>query len=125
MNNGSKVVFTTRSEEICGRMEARKIVKVDCLEWDDAWDLFQKKVGDQTLCFHPDIPELARAVARECGGLPLALITIGRAMAYKKTPQEWRHAIIGMMILYFFPSLQPLILYYIKVRHHNLFYFFL
>lgn len=93
MNNGSKVVFTTRSEEICGRMEAHKIVKVDCLEWDDAWDLFQKKLGDQTLCFHPDIPELARAVARECGGLPLALITIGRAMACKKTPQEWRHAI--------------------------------
>ncbi|KAJ6751284.1 hypothetical protein OIU85_001780 [Salix viminalis] len=89
MNNGSKVVFTTRSEQICGRMEAHKIVKVDCLEPEDAWDLFQRKVGDQTLCFHPDIPELARAVARECGGLPLALITIGRAMARKKTPQEW------------------------------------
>ncbi|KAG5254262.1 NBS resistance family protein [Salix suchowensis] len=87
------VVFTTRSEQICGQMEAHKIVKVDCLEPEDAWDLFQKKVGDQTLCFHPGIPELARAVARECGGLPLALITIGRAMACKKTPQEWRHAI--------------------------------
>ncbi|KAJ6298951.1 hypothetical protein OIU76_020006 [Salix suchowensis] len=93
MTNGSKVVFTTRSEQICGQMEAHKIVKVDCLEPEDAWDLFQKKVGDQTLCFHPGIPELARAVARECGGLPLALITIGRAMACKKTPQEWRHAI--------------------------------
>ncbi|KAJ6751288.1 hypothetical protein OIU85_001784 [Salix viminalis] len=66
-NNGSKVVFTTRSEQICGRMEAHKIVKVDCLEPEDAWDLFQRKVGDQTLCFHPDIPVLARAVARECG----------------------------------------------------------
>lgn len=93
MNNGSKVVFTTRSEEICGLMDAHKTMKVDCLAWDDAWDLFQKKVGDQTLCVHTDIPKLARNVAKECGGLPLALITIGRAMACKKTPQEWRHAI--------------------------------
>lgn len=93
MNNGSKVVFTTRSEEICGWMDADKTVKVNCLERGDAWDLFRKKVGDQTLCGHPDIHELARDVARECEGLPLALITIGRAMACKKTPQEWRHAI--------------------------------
>uniref|UniRef100_A0A6M2F699 Uncharacterized protein n=1 Tax=Populus davidiana TaxID=266767 RepID=A0A6M2F699_9ROSI len=93
MNNGSKVVFTTRSEEICGWMDADKTVKVNCLERGDAWDLFRKKVGEQTLCGHPDIHELARDVARECEGLPLALITIGRAMACKKTPQEWRHAI--------------------------------
>ncbi|KAJ6670213.1 DISEASE RESISTANCE PROTEIN RP, partial [Salix viminalis] len=92
MNNGSKVVFTTRSEEICGRMEAHKTVKVDCLEQDDAWDLLKEKVGDQTLCSHPDIPALAKAVARECEGLPLALITIGRAMACMKAPEEWRHA---------------------------------
>ncbi|KDO52318.1 hypothetical protein CISIN_1g048813mg, partial [Citrus sinensis] len=31
--------------------------------------------------------------AKECGGLPLALITIGRAMACKKTPEEWTYAI--------------------------------
>ncbi|KAJ6737444.1 DISEASE RESISTANCE PROTEIN RFL1-RELATED [Salix viminalis] len=60
MNNGSKVVFTTRSERICGQMEAHKIVKVDCLEPEDAWDLFQKKVGDQTLCFHPDKDDCVR-----------------------------------------------------------------
>ncbi|KAG5255236.1 NBS resistance family protein [Salix suchowensis] len=93
MDNGSKVVFTTRSEEICGLMGARKTVKVDCLGWDDAWDLFKKKVGDQTLCSHPDIHALAEAVARECQGLPLALITIGRAMACMKAPEEWHLAI--------------------------------
>ena len=32
-------------------------------------------------------------VAKECGGLPLALITIGRAMAYKTTLEEWRYTI--------------------------------
>ncbi|KAJ0006799.1 hypothetical protein Pint_30556 [Pistacia integerrima] len=41
---------------------------------------------------NPDIPQLAKVVAKECGGLPLALVTVSRAMSCKKTPQEWRYA---------------------------------
>ncbi|KAL6285551.1 hypothetical protein ACE6H2_009941 [Prunus campanulata] len=91
--NKSKLVFTTRSEEVCSRMSAHKKIKVECLVWDRAWTLFQEKVGEETLYIHPDIPKLAEIVAKECDGLPLALITIGWAMACKKTPQEWNHAI--------------------------------
>ncbi|TQD70633.1 hypothetical protein C1H46_043834 [Malus baccata] len=91
--NKSKLVFTTRSEEVCSRMGAHKKIKVECLAWDRAWTLFQEKVGEETLYVHPDIPALAEMVAKECDGLPLALITVGRAMASKKTPQEWNHAI--------------------------------
>ncbi|XP_021829656.1 probable disease resistance protein At5g63020 [Prunus avium] len=91
--NTSKLVFKTRSEEVCSRMGAHKKIKVECLAWDRAWTLFQEKVGEETLYIHPDIPKLAEIVAKECDGLPLALITIGRAMACKKTPQEWNHAI--------------------------------
>ncbi|KAH9715475.1 Disease resistance protein SUMM2 [Citrus sinensis] len=89
----SKVVFTTRSEEVCGWMEAHQNFKVACLSHNDAWELFQQKVGEETLNCHPEILELARTVAKECGGLPLALITIGRAMACKKRPEEWKYAI--------------------------------
>ncbi|KAK9229434.1 hypothetical protein WN944_022396 [Citrus x changshan-huyou] len=92
-NMASKVVFTTRSEEVCGFMEAHRKFKMLCLSDNDSWDLFQQKVGKEILNSHPDILELAQTVARECGGLPLALITIGRAMACKKTPEEWRYAI--------------------------------
>ncbi|KDO41653.1 hypothetical protein CISIN_1g042327mg [Citrus sinensis] len=92
-NMASKVVFTTRSEEVCGFMEAHRKFKMVCLSDNDSWDLFQQKVGKEILNSHPDILELAQTVARECGGLPLALITIGRAMACKKTPEEWRYAI--------------------------------
>ncbi|KAK5826832.1 hypothetical protein PVK06_021765 [Gossypium arboreum] len=64
-------------------MEARKKIKVECLKSEEAWKLFQDKVGDETLNSHPDIRELAKQVAKRCGGLPLALITMGRAMALK------------------------------------------
>ncbi|KAH9771351.1 Disease resistance protein SUMM2 [Citrus sinensis] len=89
----SAVVFTTRFVDVCGRMEDRRMFKVACLSDEDAWELFREKVGEETIESHHSIPELAQTVAKECDGLPLALITIGRAMAYKKTPEEWRYAI--------------------------------
>ncbi|TYH14512.1 hypothetical protein ES288_A06G225900v1 [Gossypium darwinii] len=91
--NGSKLIFTTRSLEVCGEMGARKKIKVECLESEKAWELFQDEVGYETLNSHPDIPNLAKQVAERCGGLSLALITIGRAMACKKTLGEWKYAI--------------------------------
>lgn len=99
--NQSKVVFTTRSGDVCGLMEAQRRIRVGCLEQEQAVTLFQMKVGEETLRSHPDIPELAKLVAEECEGLPLALITIGRAMCSRKNPWEWNHAI---SVLRSFPS---------------------
>ncbi|XVF24830.1 hypothetical protein REPUB_Repub13aG0161700 [Reevesia pubescens] len=91
--NGSNVIFTTRSIEVCGQMRAHKKIEVQCLAEEMAWKLFEEYVGNEILASHPNIRELAQEVAKECGGLPLALITIGRAMACKKTPEEWEYAI--------------------------------
>lgn len=84
MHLRTKVVFTTREFEVCGSMEAHKSLKVECLRYKDAWKLFEEKVGRVILDSHPNIPELAETVAKECGGLPIAPITVGRAMASKK-----------------------------------------
>ncbi|XVF11418.1 hypothetical protein REPUB_Repub08aG0025900 [Reevesia pubescens] len=91
--NGSKVVFTTRFVDVCGHMDAKKIIPVQCLPEEKAWELFQEKVGAQTLDSSPDIRQLAHEVAKECKGLPLALITIARAMAFKKRVEEWKYAL--------------------------------
>ncbi|XP_033134902.1 disease resistance protein RFL1 [Brassica rapa] len=89
----SKVVFTTRSRDVCGRMGVDDPIEVHCLDTDKAWDLFKRKVGEHTLGRHPDIPELARKVAGKCRGLPLALNVIGETMASKRSVQEWRRAV--------------------------------
>ncbi|XP_048597733.1 disease resistance protein RFL1-like isoform X2 [Brassica napus] len=91
--NGSKVAFTTRSRDVCGGMEVDDPIEVRCLDTDKAWDLFKKKVGENTLGSHQDIPELARKVAGKCRGLPLALNVIGGTMASKNSVQEWRRAV--------------------------------
>ncbi|TXG69267.1 hypothetical protein EZV62_004202 [Acer yangbiense] len=51
----SKIVFTTRFNEICGHMEAHKQFRVECLAHEEAWELFQMKVGRETLDNDPDI----------------------------------------------------------------------
>ncbi|KAK9232412.1 hypothetical protein WN943_022658 [Citrus x changshan-huyou] len=78
----SKDLQLEKIQEIVGK-------KVD----NDAWELLRQKVGLETLDSHHDILELAQTVAKKCVGLPLALITIGRAIACKRTPREWRYAI--------------------------------
>ncbi|XP_020703798.1 disease resistance protein SUMM2-like [Dendrobium catenatum] len=88
-----KVVFTTQFEGVCGQMQAWRMMKVECLNEEEAWWLFQDKVGEQTLQAHAMIPQLAQVVVKECDGLPLALVLIGSAMSTKKTPREWRDAI--------------------------------
>ncbi|KAF5193017.1 Disease resistance protein [Thalictrum thalictroides] len=92
-HNKSKIVFTTRSEVVCRHMEADKIIRIGSLSWEASWTLFQKNVGRNVLSSDSDIRRLAEEVAKECRGLPLALITIGRSMANKKTRHEWEHAI--------------------------------
>ncbi|KAF2590161.1 hypothetical protein F2Q70_00039995 [Brassica cretica] len=53
--NGCKVVFTTRSREVCGQMRVDDPMEVKCLESNEAWDLFRSNVGKITLESHPDI----------------------------------------------------------------------
>ncbi|KAF3571546.1 hypothetical protein F2Q69_00063492 [Brassica cretica] len=78
--NGCKVVFTTRSREVCGHMGVDDPMEVQCLTDSEAWDLFEKKVGPLTLKSHPRIPEQARKVAE-------------KTMSSKRTIQEWHHAV--------------------------------
>ncbi|KAL6846390.1 hypothetical protein ACP4OV_023838 [Aristida adscensionis] len=88
-----KVVLTTRSKEVCGLMEVRKYINLACLPPDEAWNLFQCKVGHETLSSTPCIQGLAQELVKELKGLPLALITVGRAMHLKTGQVEWELAI--------------------------------
>ncbi|XP_038987419.1 probable disease resistance protein At5g63020 [Phoenix dactylifera] len=87
-----KVILTTRSQDVCSKMRAVEI-KMNCLAQPDALDLLKFHVGEPTLSSHPDIPNLAGEVAKECRGLPLALKTIGRAMSNRREPTHWKHVI--------------------------------
>ena len=92
-HNGWRLAFTTRSLNVCTSMGVEEPMEVQCLADDDAFDLFKRKVGQITLGSDPEIPDLAKIVAKKCCGLPLALNVIGDTMSSKRTIQEWRRAI--------------------------------
>ncbi|KAH7666264.1 P-loop containing nucleoside triphosphate hydrolase protein [Dioscorea alata] len=85
-----KVIFTTRSEDVCAKMGAgENTIKVECLEPDEAWDLFKDNVNLAVIESDEKFKEIAWQVMKKCGGLPLALKVVGKAMSNKKSVQDW------------------------------------
>ncbi|CAA7405622.1 unnamed protein product [Spirodela intermedia] len=93
--NKCKIILTSRSKSVCCKMGTpRKLLEMKTLSESEAWILFKKNVGgdvdldqrDQEICRH------AEAVAKKCGGLPLALKIVGRTMATAVSVGEWREA---------------------------------
>lgn len=91
--NKQKVVLATRSESVCGHMGAHKTIFMECLDQEKAWRLFKEKATEEVISSDVRIESLAKEVAEECGGLPLALATLGRAMSTKRTRHEWALAL--------------------------------
>lgn len=85
--NNCKVLFTTRSQQVCKDMGANLTVSVDPLEPEVAWQLFQGFASKAASS--PEIIDVARDVACECDGLPLGLMTVGRSMATVASREEW------------------------------------
>jgi disease resistance protein RPS2 len=91
--NKCKVIFTTRSLDVCTGMNAHQKLRVEFLGEEDSWKLFCENVGEKEIFYSETIRAYAETIVRKCGGLPLALITIGKAMANKETEEEWKYAI--------------------------------
>ncbi|XP_054790978.1 probable disease resistance protein At4g27220 [Prosopis cineraria] len=91
VENGCKLVIITRDVRVCRGMETDKDVEVKVLSEEEAWDLFKDKAGEQVLS-NPKIQSIAMDVAKECGGLPLAIVAVGRAMRNTTNIREWENA---------------------------------
>ncbi|XP_058071048.1 probable disease resistance protein At5g63020 [Magnolia sinica] len=80
-HTGCKIAVISRSADVCGSMESRAKIKVEVLSENDSLHLFKKKAG--SVVESPDFLTVATEIARECGGLPLAIVTVGRALRDK------------------------------------------
>ncbi|KAK6934328.1 NB-ARC [Dillenia turbinata] len=87
-----KVILTTRLLDVCRRMGCGKTFKVEPLSEEDAQKLFYAKLG-HNFVLPTEIEEIAKSVAKECAGLPLAIITIAGSMRGVNDTCEWRCAL--------------------------------
>ncbi|RWR76084.1 disease resistance protein RPS2 [Cinnamomum micranthum f. kanehirae] len=88
--NGSKIIFTTRSLKVCTAMKAEMNIEVKCLPPDEAWELFVRETSPHVN--KPAIKCLAGKMLERCKGLPLAITTVARDMAGKERVEEWHDA---------------------------------
>uniref|UniRef100_A0A7C9AXD0 NB-ARC domain-containing protein n=1 Tax=Opuntia streptacantha TaxID=393608 RepID=A0A7C9AXD0_OPUST len=90
-HNGCKVLLSTRREQVCVSMDCQKKVCVTLLEDDEAWQLFKQNTGKILADPSPELEPVAKKVCRECAGLPLALLVVGRALRDKRLV-DWKLA---------------------------------
>ncbi|KAK3411443.1 hypothetical protein EUGRSUZ_I00210 [Eucalyptus grandis] len=86
---GLKLVLTTQSLDVCHKMLCQKHIKIDLLDKQDSWSLFEQK-----LCFGGKLPseieEIAQSILYQCYGLPLGIIEIATRMRGMGEVHKWR-----------------------------------
>ncbi|XP_070661397.1 TMV resistance protein N-like isoform X2 [Malus domestica] len=86
---GSRIIITTRDEQVLNIQKVDKRYKAQGMTDDEAlkllsWHAFGNDCPDE------EYIELARDVVDYCGGLPLALEVVGRLLATKKSKSIWK-----------------------------------
>ncbi|TXG69608.1 hypothetical protein EZV62_004543 [Acer yangbiense] len=90
-----KLLLTARGIEILSNdMDCQNNFHVGNLDEKEAWDLF-KTVAGACIDQH-NLQSLALDVAKRCGGLPIAIVTIAKALKDKQE-LEWKNALRELM----------------------------
>ncbi|GLT31091.1 hypothetical protein SLA2020_058540 [Shorea laevis] len=91
IQNGSKIVITSRSIDVCQKMGC-EIVKVEPLSFQESRNLFLDKVGCHVLQV-PNLEGILKLIMEECGGLPLAIVVIAESMRGEDDVEVWKNAL--------------------------------
>ncbi|KAL7176971.1 hypothetical protein ACSBR2_030331 [Camellia fascicularis] len=95
-SDGSRVIITTRSEQVatfCKETSVDHVHELEALSEEKAWVLFCKKAFQLDFEGHcpPELEEVSHAIVRKCKGLPLAIAAIGGLLSTKnKGISEWQ-----------------------------------
>ncbi|KAF7114856.1 hypothetical protein RHSIM_RhsimUnG0074400 [Rhododendron simsii] len=90
INNGSKIVLTTRLRRVCYSM-VDKAIKVAYLSPNESWKMFQDVIGRKKFFADLKIWPLAWKVCGECGGLPLLIEKVANTFKSKNAETLWIH----------------------------------
>lgn len=93
-NNGSRVMLTTRKEEVAKHVEMPTHVHVlKELDEEKSWELFSSKAlpsyRRSDIRDVDEFEELGRMLAKKCDGLPLALAVLGGYLSNNLSIQTW------------------------------------
>ncbi|KAL5555536.1 hypothetical protein UlMin_037772 [Ulmus minor] len=87
---GSRVLVTTRKEEVSRMMEVSGMIMLKKLSDEDCLLIFERLAFQERNEDEVEIlKEIGRKIAGKSKGLPLVAKTLGSLMRYKKTKEQW------------------------------------
>ncbi|XP_076909474.1 putative disease resistance RPP13-like protein 1 [Bidens hawaiensis] len=89
---GSKIIMTTRKEQLLKKMGYNNLDHLQTLSHDDAMSLFaQHALGAYNFDSHPILRPHGEDIVKKCDGLPLALRVLGRLLRIKTEEEDaWK-----------------------------------
>ncbi|GKV47763.1 hypothetical protein SLEP1_g54629 [Rubroshorea leprosula] len=86
-----KILLTSRDANVLSDlMGSQQNFPLHQLKYEEAWELLKRIVGDRAE--RDDIHSAAIEIVRKCGGLPLAITTMAKALRNRE-PYEWMDAV--------------------------------
>ncbi|KAH9752718.1 Disease resistance protein [Citrus sinensis] len=89
-NRGCKLLLTARDRNVLLSMGSENNFLIGILNEQEAWRLFKIMAGNYVE--NRELKSTATSVAKACGGLPIALTTVARALRNKELP-VWKNAL--------------------------------
>ncbi|XP_062117731.1 putative disease resistance protein RGA3 [Humulus lupulus] len=92
-SKGSKIIVTTRDTDVASIMCGKRQYELEGLPDKDSLSLFFKFAfrSEEEAAKYPELKQIGEEIMRKCGGVPLALKTLGSLIRLKKTEaREWK-----------------------------------
>ncbi|XP_017232031.1 probable disease resistance protein At4g27220 isoform X2 [Daucus carota subsp. sativus] len=86
-----KILLTSRKKKVCMDNKCLHPVKIAPLDTDEAWQMFRNTVVADNIYLLPD-ESLAQEVCKKCGGLPLLIHAVGKALQFT-SHDVWKDAL--------------------------------
>ncbi|XP_074311056.1 disease resistance protein SUMM2-like [Silene latifolia] len=93
--NAGKLVFTSRSLDVCRRMVCQETVVLERLSLEDSEILFMEKLTSNAEV-SAEVREVARNVVQKCNGVPSRIIDMGIQLRGVTDLNEWRSTLNEM-----------------------------
>ncbi|GER56793.1 disease resistance protein [Striga asiatica] len=90
--NGSRVLVTTRKVGFAGHAHAvTRMLRDPFLDEDESWRLLRSVVFDGGPCPSRELEMIGRNIARNCEGLPPAIVEVGRTLRVaEQSVERWK-----------------------------------
>ncbi|KAL5737090.1 hypothetical protein ACOSQ2_031888 [Xanthoceras sorbifolium] len=89
-SKGASVIVTTRITTVASIMGTLPLHQLSGLTEDDCWSLFKERAfRHETEERRPNLVELGKKIVKKCGGVPLAVKSLGSMMMYKSDESQW------------------------------------